>query len=366
VTELPAATGFRARLEAALGRAWTHRGPVACALLPLAWVYWAVRGLHAGLYRTGLLRSWRVGLPVVVVGNLYAGGAGKTPLVIELVRELKARGWRPGVISRGHGRSTVDVRPVEATSRAGEVGDEPLLISQRAAVPVVVGADRVTAARVLRSMHPKCDIIVCDDGLQHPRLARDVEVAVLHFRGLGNGWQLPAGPLREPASRLASVDCVVLNGDVPAVRIERPVFRMLGELGEVYALADERRRAPLEALVSEQRDKGMRIVAAAGIAAPERFFAMLQAAGLDFDPIRLPDHYDFAANPFEGRDYDVALVTEKDAVKCISSAAVKSDGRICAVSLCTRLDPALVDLVEAKIRPHPAVAQQDADGPSPA
>lgn len=365
MTRLPASTGFRARLEAALGRAWTRRGPVACALLPLSWVYAVGRALSGGLYRSGLLKSWRVGVPVVVVGNLYAGGAGKTPLAIELVRELKARGWRPGVISRGYGRQDGAVRPVEATSRADEVGDEPLLIARQAAVPVVVGADRVTAARVLRSLNPKCDVIVCDDGLQHPRLARDVEIAVLHFRGLGNGWLLPAGPLREPPRRLATVDCVVLNGEVPPVRLERPVFRMLSELGDVYALTDPRHRAPIDALVEEQHAKPMRIVAAAGIAAPEHFFALLRAAGLAFEAIALPDHFDYAANPFAGRDYDVALVTEKDAVKCAASAATKSDGRICAVSLRTRIDPALVDLIEMKIRPLSATAER-ADGPSPA
>jgi tetraacyldisaccharide 4'-kinase len=365
VTGLPLAAGFRARLEAAITRAWTRRGPIACALLPLSWVYAAGRALHAGLYRSGLLRSWRIGVPVIVVGNLYAGGAGKTPLVIALVRELKARGWRPGVISRGYGRRADEVRPVEAASRADEVGDEPLLIAQQAAAPVVVGADRVTAARVLRSLHPKCDVVVCDDGLQHPRLGRDIELAVLHFRGLGNGWLLPAGPLREPPRRLGTVDGVVLNGDVPPVRLERPVFRMQSALGEVYALADPRRRAPIDALVEEQQRKPVRIVAAAGIAAPEQFFAMLRAAGLAFDAVALPDHFDYAASPFAGRDYDVALVTEKDAVKCATSAATKSDGRICAVSLRTRIDPALVDLVEAKLRPLSATAER-ADGPSPA
>jgi len=357
--------GLKARLERLLHRAWTGRGPLAWLLLPLSWLYAAGHFCHLALYRSGLLRSWRVGLPVVVVGNIYTGGAGKTPLVIELVRELKARGLRPGVISRGYGRASHDVRPVEPGSRADEVGDEPLLIAQRTQAPVVVGADRVTAARVLRSLNPKCDVIVCDDGLQHPRLARDLEIAVLHFRGLGNGWRLPAGPLRESPRRLGRVDAVVLNGDVPAIRLERPVFRMQSELGEVLALADPRQRAPLAALVGEQRAKQVRVVAAAGIAAPEQFFAMLREAGLEFEAIALPDHYDYAANPFAGRDFDVALVTEKDAVKCAASAAVKADGRICAVSLRTRLDAALVDLVAARIRPQNAAAEPT-DGPSPA
>jgi len=356
----------RARFELALTRAWTGRGPLACALLPLSWLYAAGHAVHAGLYRSGILRSWRVGLPVVVVGNLYAGGTGKTPLVIELVRALKARGWRPGVISRGYGRRTADVRPVEAGAHASEVGDEPLLIAQAAAVPVVVGADRVAAARVLHSLNPKCDVIVCDDGLQHPRLARDVEIAVLHFRGLGNGWRLPAGPLRDSPSRLASVDAVVLNGEVPPVRIETPVFSMNTELDEVYSIVDPRQRAPLAALVDEQRRHGTRVVAAAGIAAPQRFFAMLRAAGLTIEAVPLPDHYDYSVNPLAGRDFDVALVTEKDAVKCRDAATLKNEGRLCAVTLRTEVDPALIDLIEAKITPRQHSAERANDGPSPA
>lgn len=356
----------RARLEFALTRAWTGRGPLACALLPLSWLYAAGHAVHAGLYRTGVLKSWRVGLPVVVVGNLYAGGTGKTPLVIELVRELRARGWRPGVISRGYGRSTADVRPVEPGASASEVGDEPLLIAQAAAVPVVVGADRVAAARVLHSLNPRCDLVVCDDGLQHPRLARDVEIAVLHFRGIGNGWLLPAGPLRDPPARLKRVDAVVLNGEVPPLRIHGQVFTMSAELDGVYSVADPTRRAPLAALVEEQRSKGTRVVAAAGIAAPERFFSMLRTAGLAFEELPLPDHHDFAVSPFFGREYDVALVTEKDAVKCRASAALAADGRLCAVSLRTGIESTLVDLVEAKIGRRAPGTETATDGPSPA
>ncbi len=356
----------RARLESALTRAWTSRGPLACALLPLSWLYAAGHAVHGALYRSGLLKSWRLGLPVVVVGNLYAGGTGKTPLVIELVRELKARGWRPGVISRGYGRRGSEVLPVEAGATAGEVGDEPLLIAQVAAVPVVVGADRVAAARVLHSLHPKCDVIVCDDGLQHPRLGRDVEIAVLHFRGVGNGWLLPAGPLRDHLDRLKRVDAVVLNGEVPPLRIHGQVFAMGTELGEVYSVANPTRRAPLSALVEEQRSRGTRVVAAAGIAAPARFFAMLRAAGLTIEEIPLPDHHDYADNPFHGREYEVSLVTEKDAVKCRASAALKTDGRLCAVTLRTRIEPALVDLIEAKIEHKPQTDERAADGPSPA
>jgi len=357
---------LRARVELALNRAWTGRGPLACALLPVGWLFAAGRAAHRNLYRSGALGSWRVGLPVVVVGNLYAGGTGKTPLVIEIVRALAARGWRPGVVSRGYGRKASGVRPVEAGSRADEVGDEPLLIAQATGAPVTVGADRVAAAQVLRSLNPKCDLIVCDDGLQHARLARDIEIAVLHFRGLGNGWPLPAGPLREPAERLKTVDAVVLNGEVPPVRIHSPVFTMRTELDAVYALADPRHRAPLAALVDEQKSKGTRVVAAAGIGAPERFFSALRDAGLQIEAVPLPDHYDFAANPFAGRAFDVALMTEKDAVKCRANAAMASDGRLCVVTQRAHVDAALIDLIEARIRPQAPPAEPADHGPTPA
>lgn len=357
---------LRARLEGALTRAWTQRGPLAHALLPLSWLYQAGHAGHRGLYWAGLRKSWRVGLPVIVVGNLYAGGTGKTPLVIALVRALAAHGWRPGVLSRGYRREKRDVRPVDVHAKAAEVGDEPLLIAQTTGVPVVCGADRVAAARVLRSLNPNCDVIVCDDGLQHIRLARDFELVVLHFRGLGNGWLLPAGPLRDPPSRLKTVDAVVRHGEVPAVRIYSPVFTMRTELGDVEALKDARSRAPLADLVREQRAKGTRIVAAAGIGAPERFFAMLRDAGLQIEEIPLPDHYDFALNPFAGHAYDVALMTEKDAVKCRAISALSADGRLCVVGQRATIEPALLDLIEARIGPANRSAERTADGPSPA
>ncbi len=355
-----------ARLERALNIAWQGRGPLAWALRPLAWLFAAARATQRGLYRFGGLKPWSVGLPVVVVGNLYVGGTGKTPLVIELVRALAGRGWRPGVISRGYRREGNDARPVDPQATAVEVGDEPLLVAQATGAPVVVGADRVAAARVLRSLHPHCDVVVCDDGLQHPRLGRDFEIAVLHFRGLGNGWLLPAGPLRDPPSRLRTVDAVVLNGEVPPVRIYSPVFIMQGELDTVYALSDTNKRAPLAELVREQQEKGIRIVAAAGIGAPERFFAMLRTAGLNIEAVPLPDHYDFTINPFAGRTYDVALMTEKDAVKCRRIGALASDGRMCVVSLRTSIDPALLDMIEARIKRKPSAAESTTDGSSPA
>ncbi|MFN3565459.1 MAG: tetraacyldisaccharide 4'-kinase [Burkholderiaceae bacterium] len=217
-------------------------------------------------------------------------------------------------------------------------------------VPVAVGRDRVAAARLLRNLHPRIDVIVTDDGLQHRRLARDVEIAVIHYRGLGNGWLLPAGPLRDPPERLQDVSAVVFHGDILPVRIHSPHFFMRTRLGTVYALKDPSRRVELAELAREQRDKGVRLLAAAGIGMPDCFFAMLRAHGLQFDELPLPDHYDYAANPFANRRFDCALITEKDAVKCRGNPALAADGRICVVPLQTTVHAALIDLIEQRIR----------------
>ena len=186
-----------------LQEAWLWRGPLARALLPLSWLYGAVVALRRGLFRTGLLRATRLPVPVVVVGNLIAGGAGKTPTTLALVSLLREQGWTPGIVSRGHGREGAGLYEVTRDSSALHSGDEPLLLHLRSGAPMVVGADRVAAARTLLQRHPEVDLLLSDDGLQHLRLARDVEVIVFDERGAGNGWLLPAGPLREPVPAAA-------------------------------------------------------------------------------------------------------------------------------------------------------------------
>ncbi len=164
----------------------------------------------------------RLDVPVVVVGNLYVGGTGKTPLTVELVRALIARGWRPGIVSRGYGARESAPRLVRPGDAARQVGDEPLLIVRATTAPLAIARRRAEAAQLLRAAHPECDVIVADDGLQHLQLARDMEIALLNYRGLGNGWMLPAGPLREPRSRLDRVDAIALNGigaEVPEVAV---------------------------------------------------------------------------------------------------------------------------------------------------
>ncbi len=344
-----------ARLEDALHRAWRRRGLVAWMLLPLAGVYALARALDAFAYRAGLRKIVRVDRPVVVVGNLYVGGTGKTPLTAALANGLADRGWRVGIVMRGYGASGAGsgVRIVETGAHAQEVGDEPLMLAQalhKRGVIVVVGRDRVAACHVLLSAQPKCNLILTDDGLQHRRLGRDFEIALCDERGLGNGWLLPAGPLRESPSRMKTVSAVVCNGAVPALRIYTPRFEMTNAPGTIWSLADPSRATTIEDLVQEQHRSGLKILAAAGIGVPQRFFSMLRAHGLDIKELPLPDHYDFTENPFKGRRFDLALITAKDAVKCRSIAPISTDGRICVLDLRTSVDPRLIDLIEDRLR----------------
>ncbi len=197
-----------------LQRAWLHRGLLACLLWPFSLLYRAIAALRRLAYRRGWKTAHSVGVPVIVVGNVVAGGAGKTPVVMAVVRHLQARGLAVGVVSRGYGRRTQDGREVRAESDPRDVGDEPLLVQRTTGAPVVVDRDRVAAARRLLAAHPEVRVIVSDDGLQHLALGRDVEICVFDDRGVGNGWLLPAGPLREPWPR--ACDLVLHTGDRPA------------------------------------------------------------------------------------------------------------------------------------------------------
>ncbi len=261
------------------------------------------------LYRGGLLARQRLPVPVVVVGNVTVGGSGKTPLILWLVDALARRGCRPGVVSRGYGGTVAGVSEVCPDSAAAAVGDEPLLIRRRAGCPVFVGRDRAAAGRALLAAHPDCDVILCDDGLQHYRLARDLEIAVLDRRGVWNGWPLPAGPLREPVSRLRTVDAVVAN-DWPG-----PAgFRMNLTGDRFHLLGGDGGRAAAELA-------GLRLHAVAGIGEPQRFFDHLAGMGLRFAAHAFADHHRYVAADL-AFDGDAILTTEKDAVKFAALAAL--------------------------------------------
>lgn len=307
---------MRARQHAAahgtLRAAWQERGLLARVLRPLAWLYGALSALHRGLYRWGWRRAERLPVPVVVIGNVIAGGAGKTPTTLAVVGHLQGRGWHPGILSRGHGRQDRGVRLVSASSGPQEVGDEPLLLHHKSGVPVAVASRRSEAGRALLATHPEINILVCDDGLQHRALARDVEICVFDSRGTGNGWLLPAGPLREPWPR--AVDLVLLTEPLaqplphahPATASIHQASRQLAP----FALDAGGHSIGLDTLAHDS------ITAVAAIARPEAFFAMLQATGLPLaQAIALPDHFDYAGEPDWMRTAQTIVCTEKDAAK---------------------------------------------------
>lgn len=290
----------------ALQRAWRQRGVLACLLWPLSLLMGLLVRLRRGLYAARILPSGHPGIPVIVVGNVVAGGAGKTPVVMAVVRHLQARGWRPGVVSRGYGRSSTDCRAVLPDSPPSAAGDEPLLIARQCKVPVFVASQRLEAAQALRQSHPDIDIIVCDDGLQHLALARNIEVCVFNNDGVGNGWLLPAGPLREPWPR--PVDLVVHAGTAPK-GCRAPCFAMQRSLAPTAVRADGS-QVPLHQLQTQP------LLALAGIARPGDFFALLQQSGLEPQrTLALPDHYDYDSWQRPSDKPYTLICTEKDAAK---------------------------------------------------
>lgn len=312
-------------------------------LSPALWLLAPLTGLYAAVAerRRRRARPERLAVPVIVVGNITVGGAGKTPLTLWLAGQLGERGWRPGIVSRGYGSAESGARPVGTQSAAVDVGDEPILLARRSARPVWVGRDRVAAGRALLAAHPEVDVILCDDGLQHYRLARDVELAVFDGRGAGNGWQLPAGPLREPLGRLATVDAVVCNG-APDARLPPtpPHFAMALRAGDFYRLDDPRQRCAAADLAGRQLN------ALAGIGDPERFFRTLEDLGLVFSRHPFPDHHAYRAGDLAFARDGVLLMTEKDAVKCAGLAP----GETWVLPVEAELSPALIELIVEKLR----------------
>lgn len=292
--------------QRALTSAWLHRGALAWLLMPLALLFGAISGFRRTLYRLKLFKQRRLRVPVVVVGNVVAGGSGKTPVVMSLVRHLQARGMHVGVISRGYGRDTLDCREVLANSPISAVGDEPALIKRSTSAPVFVARHRFDAANELLAKYPDTQIILCDDGLQHLSLHRDLEVCVFDDRGIGNGFLLPAGPLREPWPRPA--DLVLHTGSHPAFA----GFTAIRALAP-YAQDANGRQTALGELT---RVAGKPILALAAIAKPEEFFSMLRSNGVILTKtIALPDHHNFENWPDSEYAGYTLVCTEKDAVK---------------------------------------------------
>lgn len=315
---MPRRTGWGQRAAELLLDHWFRPSPSRWAqvLRPLSWLYDALRRIAA--WRQRHRPSLPLRTPVIVVGNLVVGGAGKTPSVISIVEALQARGWHPGVISRGFGRRASAPAPVLARSTAAEVGDEPLLIQRRTAAPCWVGRERAAVATALLAAHPEVDVLVSDDGLQHLALRRDIEVIVIDERGFGNGLLLPAGPLREPAPVATTPRQLVLY-NAAAASTALPGHRAVRRLSVVQPLADWQMQQP-GTTIALAALQGRALLAVAGVAAPERYFSGLEAAGLQITRCALPDHDDFSTLPWDANTADV-IVTEKDAVK-LDPAAV--------------------------------------------
>jgi len=278
-------------------------------LMPLGFLFSDIVRLRTWLYRSGLKKIHTLPVPVIIVGNITVGGTGKTPLAIYLAGQLRAAGFRPGIISRGYRSQAQTPQLVRPDSPVAEVGDEAVLMAQRAACPVVVSPQRVAAAQYLLA-HSDCNVIISDDGLQHYALGRTIEIAVVDGeRRFGNGYCLPAGPLREPISRLQSVDFIVVNGD----KAEPNEFAMQLKGDSAVNLVTGEQR-PLSAF------SGSPCHALAAIGNPERFFKQLASAGLVCKNHRFPDHYAYQADDIHYADAYPVLMTEKDAVKCTAIA----------------------------------------------
>lgn len=319
---------------------WYRITPFHLLLYPVSLLFRLLAAIRRGLFRAGLFHSEKLPVPVIVVGNITVGGTGKTPLTLWLAERLIEAGRHPGIISRGYrSEGLAAVREVHQDDEADTVGDEPLLMARRALCPVWIGRDRHAVGRALLQAHPECDIIISDDGLQHYRLQRDIEIAVVDgVRRFGNGMLLPAGPLREPVSKLKRVDAVVVNGGLSQ---ENEYFQMSLH-GTLFRnlLDSARTRSAAEFF-------GQKVHAIAGIGHPERFFNHLRQLGLQPVTHAFPDHHHYTGEEISPSDADAILMTEKDAVKC---AALSSD-KHWVLQVDAQVAPTLFNLITEKL-PH--------------
>ena len=328
-----------------LAHYWYQSTPVAnlyaWSLLPLSWLYCLIATARRKVYQLKLKKSFAADVPVVVIGNIVVGGSGKTPLLISLCEFIKEKGFKPGVVSRGYGGKVAGVKQVQQNDSAELVGDEPLMIYQNTNVPVVVGADRVAAIDYLLKNN-QCDIVLSDDGLQHYRMQRDIEIAVVDAgRGFGNGFCLPAGPLRERPARLDEVDIVVYNGTVDDAALCTYALETLSvcpmHSDDCVALSDF---------------SGKKVHAVAGIGHPPRFFTQLREAGIEVIEHAFSDHHAYSQADFSDWQNDIILMTEKDAVKCrqllLPDAWVVNVSAVFSATLASQLDAKILPLLKLR------------------
>ena len=366
---------------------WYRITPLHLILIPISLLFRLLVALRRALYRNGILPGHKLAVPVIVVGNISVGGTGKTPLTLALAQQLVERGWHPLIISRGYKSAAQQSQPVDSSTTAQQAGDEPLLMARRNICPVWVGADRVATAQTALQNHPQCNVVLCDDGLQHYRLQRDVEIAVVDgARGFGNGWLLPAGPLREPESRLQSVDAVVVNRQAcfpdgttsHSTRLPKDGNQVSGYLPTPLPQAGEGANESLREFIFDGGetstgqyamrlsgevfhnllDPGKTVAAdhfqtlnnhaVAGIGHPQRYFQHLHTLGIPFTPHAFPDHHPFRATDLAFADCDAILMTEKDAVKCAAFA----NERYWVLRVDAQIDSTLLDHILRKIESH--------------
>lgn len=315
---------------------WYRITPLHLLLLPLSLLFLLISALRRLLYRNKVLSSIKLPVPVIIVGNITVGGTGKTPATLWLARQLLTNGWHPVIISRGFGGSNSKPQKVQNDSNPANVGDEPVLMAQRSLCPVWVGRDRPAVAQAALLAHPECDIIISDDGLQHYRLQRNVELAVVDGqRRFGNNLLLPAGPLRESITRLDKVDAVICNGSQPSPG----EYSMQLEGVHFYNLLNP------EVTATAADFMGKAVHAIAGIGHPERFFQHLTKLGLKAQCHIYPDHHAYKASDLVYDDASALLMTEKDAVKCQAFA----DEKCWALRVDAHMDPALIQLILKKL-----------------
>lgn len=305
-------------------------------LRPFSWLLALIVAIRRTAYQQGYLPQTDLSVPVIVVGNIQVGGTGKTPFVLYLAHALQAAGWHPVIISRGYPLQIHPPMQVRAEHQASQVGDEPCLLAKRSGVPVWVGRQKLACAQAALQAHPNCRVILSDDGLQHYALARDIECVVIDaMRGWGNQTLLPAGPLREPLSRLKQSQALILHGtfNLPSLPANIPQFSMqLQPNSQVYSIDDPKNTLSIQDL----QDK--KIAAVAGIGHPERFFNTLRQLGLHCNEYAFPDHHAFSANDLN-IEAEIILVTEKDAVKCQGL----NRGKIYALAVDALIHPNLLD-----------------------
>ncbi|STZ76386.1 tetraacyldisaccharide 4'-kinase [Bergeriella denitrificans] len=333
------------KLHQIIERHWQHPNPLLTFLLkPFSCLFGLVAAKRRQDFLSGRLKSEKLPVPVVIVGNIHAGGAGKTPVVSALVSGLQRRGVKVGIISRGYGRKDKTVHVLDAQSTAAQAGDEPLLLYRQTAAPTAVGSRRAEAGRALLAAYPDLDMIVADDGLQHYALQRDMEIVVFPAADTGRRDLdfMPNGGLREPLGRLNGVDAVVVGGGRPAAdfRPSENLFHSRIEAGQIYRFNNQSEKADLGRLKSGS------LAAVAGIAKPERFFNSLRDMGLNpAQTVALPDHADFS--PADLPQAEAVIITEKDAVKLPSSAATEN---VWVLPICAIIEPDLADFVLGRLK----------------